>query len=93
MQRLQDQDRRGDINRHRRPTPTGREQIREQRLREQHPAMLSQQPEHTAPVDQMPSHRLGIQQLTLIKATTLHHHIVSPRKITDRDDTLCSAGS
>jgi hypothetical protein len=41
----------------------------------------------------MPSDRLSIQQLTLIKRTTLHEYIVSTPHRPDRDDTLCSAVS
>ena len=35
--------------------------------------------------------RLGIQQLTLIKRTTLHTHIVSPTNTGAQDDTRYSA--
>jgi hypothetical protein len=55
--------------------------------------VLREQREHAARLDQVPSDGLGIKQLTLIKRTTLHTHIVPPLKTDERDDTRCSAVS
>jgi hypothetical protein len=41
----------------------------------------------------MPRDRVGIQQFTLIKRTTLHPHIVPTPTIRGQDDTRYSAGS
>jgi hypothetical protein len=93
VQRLQHQHGRSDIDRNRRSTPAGGEQVREHRLGKQHPAVLGQQPEDTAPIDQMPRYRLGIQQFTLIKRKTLHTQIVPAPNIRGQDDTRYSADS
>ena len=71
VQPLQHQDRRGDVDRDRRPPAAARIQVLKQHLREQHPAMLGKQLEHAAHPDQMTSDGLGINKLTLIKRTTL----------------------
>ncbi len=93
VQRLQHDDRRHHIRRHRRPSALGGEQVGEHLIRKQPLAVLSQEREHTARPEQMPSHRLGVEQLPLILRSTLHTHIVPPPPRRDRDDAHCSGVS
>jgi len=81
------------LTRHRGKTPTRGEQVLRHRLGKQHPSVLGQQPEHAALIDQMPSNRLSIQQLTLIKRTTLHASSISGHENPARSLALCSAVS
>jgi hypothetical protein len=76
VQRLQRDHRSHHIRWHTRTAPPRWEQVSEQRIREQHTAMLSQEREHTARLQQMPRHRLHIQQLPLRLRTTLHTNTI-----------------
>ena len=94
VQRRQHDHRCDHVRRDRRPPPTRPEQVREQLVTEQLPAVCGQKREHTTSGEQVPHPRLHITELDLILRPSLHPHIVPQN--TNRSAQRhqhCSAGS